>query len=127
MLKRSGITSGAMGREGLLIIGLAVLGWSIAFAADSTFQHSNMYKTLMTPALYSYEPLSLDLAFQRALSLFRTYHFPVFPHYIATPHRILWSLWIEHLGEFIFLYGYLFLLPIRFMVWFFRRPYAASQ
>lgn len=103
-------------REVVIIIAIAVFGFLVAFISDYLFQHNKVYIKWMGPALYSYEPLSLNLLWHRALLLFNYYKFPSL-YSKAFPYRdIQWFLWTEHLGEFIFLYGYLICLPIRFII-----------
>jgi len=104
-------------REVLIMVGIAVYGFLLAFTADYLFQHSKIYIKWMTPALYEYDPLSFKLAWHRALLLFSHYNFPAFPHELKSSHHIIWSLWTEHLGEFILLYGPLIYLFIRSIVW----------
>ena len=105
-------------REGLFIIGFIVVGFLLAFVSDYLWQHSKTYIQLMTPTGYSYDPLSLNLFWNRVLSLFSFYKFPSVMYASSDPyHRIWFLLWMEHLGEFIFLYGYLVCLPFRFIIW----------
>ena len=106
-------------REGLIIFGFIVGGFTVAFISDYIWQHNKAYIDMMASSgYYQYEPLSLRLFLNRALSLFSIFKFPsncyAFPH----PYSKFWfPEWTEHLGEFIFLYGYLIYLFIRFVLW----------
>jgi len=99
-------------REGLIILGIAISGFIIAFVGDFIWQHSKAYIDWVTPSIYKYEPLSIKLFWNRALLLFSFYNFPQI-------NGLKWGIgmWIEHLGEFVFLYSYLIYLPFRFIVW----------
>ena len=110
-------------REGLIIISIAVIGYAIAFVSDYFMQHSTeYYNDILKPlgvGFEKYEPLSFKLFWNRALQVFSLYGFPSMTNYPPpSPYAKIWYiLWLEHFGEFLFLYGYIIYLPIRFIVW----------
>lgn len=110
-------------REGLIIIGIVVIGYIISFVSDYFMQHSTeYYNAVLKPigvGFEKYEPLSFKLFWNRALVLFSLYGFPSMTNYPPpSPYANIWYiLWLEHFGEFIFLYGYIIYLPFRFIIW----------
>ena len=96
-------TKKIIAREGLVIIGIVTIGYLIAFVSSFIWERGT---------------LSLRMFLGRALSLFSFYGFPSTDYPISHPlHNVWFFVWLEHFGEFIFLYGYLICLCIRFIIW----------
>lgn len=111
-------TKKIIAREGLIILGITLSGFLISFVSDYIWQHNKAYIDFMASVPWRYEPLSLKLFWNRALSVFSIYNFPFNTYISSSPyHKVWFPEWTEHLGEFIFLWGYIIYLPIRFISW----------
>ena len=110
----------SIAREGLILLSIAIGGFLIALMSDYLVQHSKAYcdDMLRHSVVPQYEPLSFGKFWNRTLGLFELYDFPSVNYSGSYPlHKIWFLVWFEHFGEFIFLYGYLIYLPIRFVFW----------
>lgn len=106
-------------REWLVLLAFIGGGYMIAFVSDYFVQHTQSFLDFakaFRKDYWAYEPLSIIRCWKRALVLCSSYNFPSVPPLILSKAETFWT-WMEHFGEFVFLYGYPLYLIFSSIVW----------